>query len=424
MAIQENARSPWSPSKRWRRLQNLRLRLPVPDSVFVLEGHENHPVNLALVGMRVFNYTKRDISIWIRPYYLMLLIKWTLVFGLSSGRLIALLQASRAYGVVTLEADDRANLLLDVSQALPDLTIIALQHSRHYEAPHLFNSWPTTKNLRIMVWGEDISRTVEILGRPRRHLLVGGSIRLAQYCERMPVTKGEIDILVCIKLKGLQEPTATRAWREKSMRMAMSKRSLLQYLGQFARDRELRLTIPWDPRGSECDAQRELELFSDIAGVEFRHARPTDFEVGDNGSPPGSTYSLLRVAKVVVGVNTSLLYDAVLLRSPVVYAWFGNHHYNSFPLSEPWVLQNPSYDEFSRQMISARSVDDEELAGRALRMSYFLKHPSDINVANLLRQILKRGLESESLDEVVDGYDDLRKFSMDGAIQLVEESEN
>jgi len=420
MAAQKNSPSPWSLVERWLRFKDFRMKLPIDNGVFVLEGHENHPLNRALAGMQVFNYSKDEVSIWLHPRYLILLVKWTLVCGLSSGRLIALLQASRAYGVVTLEADDRANLLFDVAKALPDLALIALQHSRHYEAPHLHNSWPTTRNLRIIVWGEDVCRTVEVSGKPRRHLLVGGSIRLAQYCEKMPLTKGKIDVLVCVKRKGLQEAKTTRAWREKSSRLTLSKRVLLQYLGQFAREQKLRLTIPWDPRASERELEGELELFSEIAGTEFQIAKPADFEVTENGSTSASTYSLLRVAEVVVGVNTSLLHDAVVLGSPVVYTWFGDHHYNSFPLIEPWVLHNPSFEDFRQQMIAARSVEPEELVRRSERMSHFLKHPSDINASDLLRQMVKQGFEAENLDEVVDGYDDLKKFSIDGEIQVVE----
>ena len=120
---------------------------------------------------------------------------------------------------------------------------------------------------------------------------------------------------------------------------------------------------------------------------------------------------MLRAARVVVGVNTSLLYDAVVLKSPVVHASFGSHNYSKFPIEAPWVLNNPAYEDFECQIEAARGVSADELARRSREFSQFLENPDYLNASDVLRETVKRSLLASDLDEVVDGYDDLLEFS-------------
>ena len=184
---------------------SLRLRLPQRNCIVVLNGSELNPINRSLKGHNLFNYSIREVSVWVRPGYLLRLVRWTLRYGMAQARLIALLATVRAHAVVGMEQTDRQNTLRSVSYALPGVRIISIQQSRNFEAPHLSSTWGNLKNVRLLVWGDELAKDIEKLGFSSSLQVPVGSLSLSHFVDAVGVPEPDkvIELLVCVKSKHL-----------------------------------------------------------------------------------------------------------------------------------------------------------------------------------------------------------------------------
>lgn len=387
----------------------LHWRLPSTNAIFILDGNDGHPVNKALNGLPTFDFGMRDVSIWLRWRFIKSLLRWTRRYGFFSARLISTLVLSRAHAIVCLEQVDRQNTLRDVSFALPNLRILLIQQSRVYEAPHLFSAWGNKRNIRFLLWGSEISEIVALLGGGVSGHVPMGSLTLSHFVHSAPIPRVPkvIPLLVCVKPKALFQKLqmTEREVRSANERGGVSKLGLLQMLGRYAQARSMTLWFPEDKRFSSSEESDFVLRLRDVTGADCRVVRVEDLALDPQRHSPKSTLWSLLASEVVVGVNTSLLWDAVALRVPVVYASFGASNYDYFPRIGPWVLNNPSFEEFSQSITEARDCSADELDRRACLLDAWLRDPTKVDASSILRKVLSKSFDVESLDDVFSAYD-------------------
>jgi hypothetical protein len=90
---------------------------------------------------------------------------------------------------------------------------------------------------------------------------------------------------------------------------------------------------------------------------------------------------------------------------PVVYASFGASNYDYYPKIGSWVLNNPSFEEFSKSLSEAGECGPDELDGRALLLDSWLRDPTKVDASSILRKILSKSFAVASLDDVFEAYD-------------------
>jgi len=165
------------------------------------------------------------------------------------------------------------------------------------------------------------------------------------------------------------------------------------------------LWFPEDKRFSSSEESDFVLRLRDVTGADCRVVRVEDLALDPQRHSPKSTLWSLLASEVVVGVNTSLLWDAVALRVPVVYASFGASNYDYFPRIGPWVLNNPSFEEFSQSITEARDCSADELDRRACLLDAWLRDPTKVDASSILRKVLSKSFDVESLDDVFSAYD-------------------
>lgn len=387
----------------------LRWRLPCPGAICILDGKDNHPINKALRGLPTFDFDARSVNIWLRWRFIKYLLHWTRKYGFFSARLISTLALSRAHAVVSLEQVDRQNTLRDVSFALPNLRILVIQQSRVYESPHLFSSWGNKRNIRFLLWGSEISKIVALLGAGVSGHVPVGSLTLSNFVHSAPIPRVPkvVPLLVCVKPKALLQKIhlTERERRSSDERGGVSKLRLLQMLGRYAQERSMTLWFPEDKRFSSSEEGDFILRLRDVTGADCRVIRVEDLALNPERHSPTSTLWSLLASEVVVGVNTSLLWDAVALRVPVVYASFGVSNYDYYPKIGPWVLNNPSFEEFSQSIAEARKCSADELNKRACLLDAWLRDPTKVDASSILRKVLAKSFDADSLDHVFTSYD-------------------
>ena len=377
---------------------------PRPGQAVVLCEREGSPLTALLREQEipVTEYETSSLQFYIRPGFVLKLFRWVLRYGASDGHLIAFIEYSKARIVLCLEKSDQRNSLLRVSYALPDVQIISMQHTRFFESPHLHNTWGNPWNVRIIVWGAQVVRQSEAQGRNPRLLLPAGSLRLGLYRAEKSVVQKSIPILVCVKAKDLDGKGGSQAGFEAGRR-SQSTAEMLRYLGRYANHRGIKLYFPIDSREAEDVAVRYLDIYREITKASCSYFPIPGEQVSANGASDPSVYDLLRAARVVVGVNSSLLWEAVASALPVVSASFGAAEYSRFPKVSPWVLVSPTYEEFELALNEAASAEHDTLEKIRANFSEYLLNDEARPCHQVVVRLVRAGLKSESLDYVADG---------------------
>ena len=389
---------------RGRRPWRLVALKPQPRQAVVLCELAGGPLSALLREQQisVTEYETSVLQIFIRPGFILKLSRWVLRYGASDGHLIAFIEYSKAKIVLCLEKHDQRNSLLRVSYALPDVQIVSLQHTRFFESPHLHNQWANPWNVRIIVWGRQVVRQSEVHGRNPRLMLPAGSLRLGLSREERPVAQKSIPILVCVKAKDLDGKGSSQAGFEAGRR-SQSTAELLRFLGRYANDRRVTLYFPIDSRESEEVAARYLGIYREITEASCSYFPNPSDQVPINGAPEPSVYDTLRAARVIVGVNSSLLWEAVASALPVVSASFGDVEYNRFPNVSPWVLVSPTYERFERALNEAAKAEQDMLEKIRFDFSEYLTNDELRPCHQVVARLVRAGLKSENLDDVADG---------------------
>lgn len=383
-----------------RRKFRIVLKSPPTRSFLVLDGGNSNPLTQILnrVSIPHDNYQVSQFNLYLSRRYLVGLFKFTARYGFSVGRLIAHLEAFEFRGVITLEKSDQRNALRAVSYELPTVQIISVQHSRFFESAHLHNTWGNPLNVRLITWGEYHADLAEMQGRDRSLMIPMGSISLAMHREVARPKARDIPILVSLKAKGIGVQGCSQIETEKVAR-AGSTIQLLKMLGSYARARGIALAFPHDPREDPGIAEDYLNAFKEISGVECFYVDPSRLARSGRDEMWPSVFSAIRAARVFIGVNSSLLWEAIADSQPALSVSFGNVLYNQFPCTGPWVLRNPTQQEFESAIDATMNLELDELSRRSEQFSKYLISASRFSAATELGRFLTASYMVETLDQ-------------------------
>lgn len=383
-----------------RRKFRIVLKSPPPCSYLVLDGGNSNPLTQILMRVSIphHNYQVSEFNLYFSRRYLVGLLKFTARYGFSVGRLLAHLEAFEVRGVITLEKSDQRNALRAVSYELPTVQIISVQHSRFFESVHPHNTWGNPLNVRLITWGEYHADLAEMQGRDRSLMIPMGSVNLAMHREVARPKTRDIPILVSLKAKGIGVPGSSQIETEKVAR-AGSTIQLLKMLGLYARARGIALAFPHDPREDPGIAEDYLKAFKAISGVECFYVTPSHLARSGSTEILPSVFSAIRSARVFIGVNSSLLWEAIADSQPTLSVSFGNVLYNQFPCTGPWVLRNPTQHEFESAVDAAMNLELDELSRRSEQFSKYLISASRFCAATELGRFLTASHMVETLDQ-------------------------
>ena len=138
-----------------------------------------------------------------------------------------------------------------------------------------------------------------------------------------------------------------------------------------------------------------------MSGAPCRLLSPEDLPQFPNRTQAESTYWTILHSRVVVGVNTSLLWDSVALRVPVVYSHYGESSYSWFPRLGNWVMHDPNYEQLAAELDEARLITRAELERRAALLNPYLRDPTMTSAGSFLRFLICRSLNAQSLDDAL-----------------------
>lgn len=383
------------------KFQNMKVlsSRPYTKSYLVLDGGKTNPLSEVCngAGIAYSDLAVEQFSVIVNFRYVYNLVKYSLKYGISTGRLIAFVASVEARGVLVLEKSDQRNALRAVSFACPQVQIVIVQHSRFFESAHLHNTWGNPKNVRLITWGEFHIMLSEMQGRLRSLAIPMGSIRLALSREAQTSVKRTIPILVVLKAKGINLDGSVDD-SERGLRSISSIR-LLEFLGLYANSRGISLGFLSDDRESTEVAEHYLTIFKSISGAPCHYEKPLEPRDGSLSRQNSSAYSTIRRACVLVGVNSSILWEAVADAQPVVPVSFGSSLFNQFPKIGDWVLCDPTYHQFEKALEEVAVVSQEELIQRSKRFTEYLESPFNSSASHSLTEFLRCVESSVDLHE-------------------------
>lgn len=391
-------------SLRWRFTMT---ELPNRNSVLILgEGREG-PLTAALKpsGKSLYHYSLGQRNLYWSVKFLLSLLKWMPTYGFARSHLLALIDAINPTCVVTFEKTDEVGYLLDVSYALPETKIISVQGNRFFESTHLHDHWGGgRRNIRILTWGVNTISAARDVGRLTRHLLPVGSLRasLAKNAENLNSVP-QLPWLVIMTANAF----AGKSEKEQlinSQRYSISFEQLLKHLGELSRRLKIPLIFPRDVRAKSDVEAAAIQLLGQVSGAEcifdVDYLRSLGYMVGPNWN---SHASVLR-SKVVIGVSSSLLWEAVSLQRPVVAVNFDDEPYHQFPPiieSSSWILRSPDSDSLARAIESAQELDEESLRARRKLFGEYVVSAFDTSAATVLCDLVNDAAEFKCFDDMV-----------------------
>ena len=384
-----------------RRKISVRLRLPKVSSLFVLDGGPSNPINQIcnLGKLPTHNYPVEEVQIYLSLKYFICLPVDVFHFGFSVGRLIAALRSSKASAVITLEKSDQKNSLLAVSYALPHLKIVSVQHSRFFESSHLHNPWANPWNVRIMTWGDHAKDMAESNGRSSRIQVAIGSIN-RQEDSSLDIPNGrDIPLLIVLKAENLDADGNSIKKGENQLRSSNTL-NLLKLLGEYARIKQTSLLFLSDPRQSREAAESDLRVFEKVSGAHCEYVEELRHEaIEDSKSSRPNSFAVLKASRVIVGLNSSMLWEAVASCQPAVCVSFGTTAYMQFPRIDQWVLRDPDINELSTAIETISRLSANDLLRRSHDFSHYLRSQSLGNSRKILERYLTAAVKNCSFDE-------------------------
>lgn len=381
--------------------------LPKRNSVLILgEGREG-PLTTALkpTGKSLYHYSLGQRDLYRSAKFLLSLLKWMLTYGFARSHLLALIDAINPTCIVTFEKTDEVGYLLDVSYARPKTKIISIQGNRFFESTHLHDHWGDGRqNVRILTWGVNTISTARDAGRLTRHMLPVGSLRasLAQSF-KTPTSGPRLPWLVIMTANALAGKTE-KEQLIRSQRYSTSFEQLLKHLGELSRRQKTPLIFPRDVRAKGDVEAAAMRLFTQVSGAECIFDTDYLIEFGCAvGHGWNSHLSILR-SNVVIGVSSSLLWEAVSLQRPVVAVSFDDEPYHQFPAiagSSSWVLRSPDLDSLARAIQTAQSLDEESLISRRKQFGGHVVSAIETSAAAVLCDLVSDAAEFKCFDEMI-----------------------
>jgi hypothetical protein len=372
----------------------VRFRYPKTPQVLLLEASKSPHMWSVCDGLVVEPYDLANRQIFLRVKYLFYLF----VFARRAPRMAALLCArlrSQDIGVLlSLENHDKFNkldsrhprrsrrvdtsrtLFDEVSELLPDLKIVSIQHGQELRR---FALGKPKKNVTLLCWGNWTARNFPIFGRNEREFVPVGPLIDSLYRVLKPADlpkDAEICLVSTVKGKDWWGPEIGE--RRKGYE------ALVSHLATFAEERGLvvnvALTIDRDQYGPG-DAESERNWFKERLGPSVVFTEPSVMSGDRSISLAGrhepryvkeryATYLLCDRAKVTIGMTSSVLWESFGRGNRLLAVNHTDNAVYDFPIAGLWSMRSPTYDEFAERLdllLAMSEVEWKEISGEARR---------------------------------------------------------
>jgi hypothetical protein len=190
----------------------------------------------------------------------------------------------------------------------------------------------------------------------------------------------------------------------RSQRYSVSFEQLLKHLGELSRRLKIPLIFPRDVRAKSDVEAAAIQLLGQVSGAECIFDVDYLRNSGCMVSPDWNSHASILRSKVVIGVSSSLLWEAVSLQRPVVAVSFDDEPYHQFPSiaeSSSWILRSPDSDSLARAIESAQELDEESLRDRRKLFGEYVVSAFDTSAATVLCDLVSDAAEFKCFDEMV-----------------------
>lgn len=381
--------------------------LPHRKSVLILGEQGRGPLTTALKpsGKSLYHYSLGQRTLYWSLRFSLRLLKWIPTYGFARAHLLALVETIEPTCIVTFEKTDEVGYLIDVSYALPETKIISVQGNRFFESTHLHDHWGGGRqNIRILTWGVNTVFAARVAGRLTRHMLPVGSLRASLALNTQTPNSGPrlpwLIVMTANALVGELE----KGHLIRNQRYSTSFEQLLKLLGELSRRCNTPLIFPRDVRATSDVERAALRLFRQTSGAEC--VLDTDYlsGLGCAVGPDWTSHSSIMRSQVVIGVSSSLLWEAVSLQRPVVAVSFDDEPYHRFPRiseSSSWILESPDLASLAKAIEDSRKLDEEGLIGRRKLFANNLVSTFETSAATVLCDLVTDAALFACFDEMI-----------------------
>ena len=321
------------------------------------------------------------------------IVRHVLIGKASLGYASMAAQLQRSGVKVLLAVDQTSQVVEELGRLLPELRQVVIAHGSMRSSTLRAHLLRARFNRVLCVWGKaDQAVYGELTNVPVKSVVVG-SLRNAGYLRTR--RSGSIETKSTILL------ISQYSGREIAGAEPMTKReeilySLQQLLRRYCIERSVELTIalrpPVSAPNTPTQVSEEREYFKNVfSGVQIRYT---------DSSQQYASYLACDGAEVTVGVPTGTVTESfargnkslMCRQRPETGDFYG------FPIDGPWLLTEPTYDEFATRLDALRAMRREEWAASCKReREYMVANADSDEPIRLVRELLERAVREEVL---------------------------
>ena len=301
----------------------------------------------------------------------------------------------RQSGIHTLVAKDSpAEPLEQIGFFAPEITQLLIGHGslrhetllRHYQ--FLANKHSSR---RLLLWGRyDVELIQSVFGSDIDCVPVG-SFQNALYMRRWQKSPKLYEIVYVSKFTGRDREASSAAHPDRSRLFALLKSHLRRYCLENGIEIHIALSPKRHSELSSVHLEEERQYYAEeFSGVPLTFTNPSE---------KFSTYSASDSAEVTIGIPSGSLTESFGRGNSVLM--FGQSpetgsHYG-FPYEGPWIVFEPSYQEFASRLSQIRMTSQRQFAAEAepIRKLILENFDSDKTV-NLIREEIQKAISKAS----------------------------
>lgn len=302
-------------------------------------------------------------------------------------------QLHRSGVKVLVVVDQTSQVVEALGRLLPDLRQIVIAHGSLRAETSRVHQIRRRRHRVLCVWGEsDVSECARADKRPVDCRVIG-SLRNASYISQKridmhPTTR--FPLLFVSQYSGKEEESLTTRSRRVKMLLTVKR-----FVHHYCLDRGIPLFVALRPpvsapRSSSQLADEVHHYRSVFAGVPLTFTNPRQSY---------ASYLASDQSDVTVGVPGGTLTESfargnkilMIRQNPSLGAYY------DFPLEGPWLLTEPTYEQFAERLDALRAMRREDCAySWQAEREYMVAHAESDEPINLVRNLLTRAIRGEA----------------------------
>lgn len=295
---------------------------------------------------------------------------------------------------VLLAVDQTAEVVEELGRLLPDLRQVVIAHGSVRTDEFVGLTIRPRAHRVLAVWGESDRDAYARTQQSPVDCRVIGSLRNAHYLSRHSLNRSRIaraDLLLVSQYSGIEEEEdPPRSKRNQILKLMNG------LVRQYCLKNDLTLSIALRPPASSPHAPRQTEAelahFEKVfAGLRLEFSDPRNLD---------DTYRWSDSADVTVGAPKGTLTESfargnkvlMICQSPESGDFYG------FPLSGPWLLYEPTYEQFAERLDMLRAMRREDAANQWRReRMYMVANAESDEPISLVRRLVSRAIRGEPM---------------------------